>query len=173
MCNLEKHAGYVLDLMFTNKFYEMCLIESSKPLVKSNIWHKSFEIKTSIEENENETIGQLYEVLSELIAANDILSRLDQMRDVNNAFEEFFNVLHNAMNTFAPIVEFVKSIDPLWYDKNLKHLKNVRNEVYKTAKLSGNFVEVTFTIWSQIRVYRRNRNDITKECWAKHRNSKY
>lgn len=45
------------------------------------------------------------------------------------------------MDKFVPKMTFVKSANPPWYKKNLKHLKNVRNKAYKRAKLSGHFDE--------------------------------
>lgn len=80
---------YFLPMNLTNKFYEMSLIESLKPLVKSNLWHKSIEIEISVKGNENKTTqlserngyeSAMHEVKSKSyfnhhFAANHIFSR--------------------------------------------------------------------------------------------------
>lgn len=77
-------------------------------MVKSDIWHEAIEIEVSVEENEDETTQTAqsseryayesanYEIMSWFFAANDILSRLSQIIDVNNASEEIINVMLHA-----------------------------------------------------------------------------
>lgn len=48
MSNIENRAGNVLELVFTNKFYDLLL---ARPLMKSDVWHKAIEVEITIDEN--------------------------------------------------------------------------------------------------------------------------
>lgn len=52
MCNLANQADNVLDLVFTNKFYELSLYESTRPLLQLDKWHKAIEIELSIDDDQ-------------------------------------------------------------------------------------------------------------------------
>lgn len=75
MCNLENRAGNVLDLVFTNKFYELALHESSRPLLHLDQWHKAIEIELEIESDlppkSNETQNKYAYHLTDFDAMND------------------------------------------------------------------------------------------------------
>ncbi|XP_031620399.1 uncharacterized protein LOC116338953 [Contarinia nasturtii] len=150
LSNIVNPAGNVLDLVFTNKFYEMSLIESTRPLVKSDIWHKAIEIEVTIDENEL-TAPQSSEIyaynsadfdaMNAFFIASDILLGINRIDDLENAFQLFGNVLHEAIDSFVPKITVQKSTDPPWYTKHLKHMKNVRRKAYKKARETGNFDE--------------------------------
>ncbi|XP_031633556.1 uncharacterized protein LOC116347189, partial [Contarinia nasturtii] len=174
LSNVENQAGNVLDLVFTNKFYEMSLIESTRPLIKSDIWHKAIKIEITMDEIEHTTsqLSQIlaynsvdFDTMNEFFATKDTLSRMDRIDDLENAFQIFDNVLHEAIDLFVPKITVQKSTDPPWYTKPLKHLKNIRRKAYKRARETGNFGEYnTITdsfIQLQSQLFRsRKRSDI-------------
>ncbi|XP_031635505.1 uncharacterized protein LOC116348595 [Contarinia nasturtii] len=150
LSNIENPAGNVLDLVFTNMFYEMSLIESTRPLIKSDIWHKAIEIEVTIDGKEpaSQHLSEIYtynsadfDAINAFFTANDILSGINRIDDIENAFQIFNNVLHEAIDTFVPKITVQKNTDPPWYTKHLKHLKNVRRKTYKRARETGNFDE--------------------------------
>ncbi|XP_031639659.1 uncharacterized protein LOC116351663, partial [Contarinia nasturtii] len=150
LSNIENPAGNVLDLIFTNKFYEMSLTESTRPLVKSDIWHKAIEIEVTIDENEptSPQSSEIYaynsadfDAMNAFFIASDILLGINRIDDLENAFQLFGNVLHEAIDSFVPKITIQKSTDPPWHTKHLKHMKNVRRKAYKKARETGNFDE--------------------------------
>ncbi|XP_031639715.1 uncharacterized protein LOC116351714, partial [Contarinia nasturtii] len=150
LSNIVNPAGNVLDLVFTNNFYEMSLIESTRPLVKSDIWHKAIEVEVTIDGNEPTTpqASEIYaynsadfDAMNEFFVTNDVLLGINRIDDLENAFQLFGNVLHEAIGQFIPKITVQKSTDPPWYTKHLKHMKNVRRKTYKRARETGNFDE--------------------------------
>ncbi|XP_031632582.1 uncharacterized protein LOC116346585, partial [Contarinia nasturtii] len=150
LSNIVNPAGNVLDLVFTNRFYEMSLIESTRPLVKSDIWHKALEMEVTIDENEitSPQFSQIYaynsadfDAMNSFFVGNHILSEINRIDDLENAFHIFGNVLHEAIDSFVPRITVQSGTDPPWYTKQLKHMKNVRRKAYKQARQTGNFDE--------------------------------
>ncbi|XP_031637856.1 uncharacterized protein LOC116350250 [Contarinia nasturtii] len=150
LSNIENPAGNVLDLVFTNKFYEMSLMESTKPLVKPDNWHKAIEIEFTIDGNAPSThqSSQIYafnsadfDAMNAFFIENDILLGINRIDDLENAFQIFGNVLHEAIDSFVPKITVQRSTDPPWYTKQLKHMKNIRRKAYKRARETSNFDE--------------------------------
>lgn len=150
MCNIENQAGNVLDLVFTNKFYEMTLAESTRPLLQSDNWHKAIEMEVIVEgiASASNDSSEFYaydsadfDVMNDFFITNGPLSEISEINDIEYAFQLFGNILHEAIDLFVPKVAVQRSTDPPWYTKELKHIKNMRRKEYKKAKASGNFDE--------------------------------
>lgn len=150
LSNIKNAAGNVLDLVFTNNYYEFSLIESVRPLIKSDMWHKAIEIEMTIEGIEPSATrpSSIYaynsadfDSMNQFLIENATLCGINRIDDLGNAFHLFGNVLHEAMDLFVPKVTVERSTDPPWYTKQLKHAKNVRNKAYKRARETGNFDE--------------------------------
>ncbi|XP_031634810.1 uncharacterized protein LOC116348086, partial [Contarinia nasturtii] len=121
LSNIVNPAGNVLDLVFTNRFYEMSLIESTRPLVKSDIWHKALEMEVTIDENEitSPQFSQIYaynsadfDAMNSFFVGNHILSEINRIDDLENAFHIFGNVLHEAIDSFVPRITVQSGTDP-------------------------------------------------------------
>ncbi|RYE04931.1 MAG: hypothetical protein EOP33_08110, partial [Rickettsiaceae bacterium] len=148
LCNLENTFGNVLDLVFTNKFYDTTLWKSSRPIRKCDESHEAIELEIIVEGIENDTTDSRdcysyksanYEAMNAFFNENETLMRIDQFDDLASAFANFNNVVLEARNEFVKKVRVEKSTDPPWYTKDLKHLNNIRRKEYNRAKESKNF----------------------------------
>ncbi|RYE19123.1 MAG: hypothetical protein EOP45_13100, partial [Sphingobacteriaceae bacterium] len=148
LCNLENDAGNVLDLVFTNKFYDINLWQSTRPMRVCDISHKAIELEIIVEGTENETAVSAecysyksanYEAMNAFFNESETLMNINQIEDLASAFDNFNNVVHEARNEFVKKVRVEKSTDPPWYTKDLKHLNNIRRKEYSRAKESKNF----------------------------------
>lgn len=148
MCNLSNEADNVLDLVFTNKFYEISLWESSRPLRAPDDSHKVIELEIIVEGAETDETGSTesysyksadYEAMNAFFDQHETLSTINRIDNLENAFDTFSNVVRNAVNEFVAKVRVEKSTDPQWYTKDLKHLNNIRRKEYSRAKESKNF----------------------------------
>lgn len=129
MCNLENQAGNVLDLVFTNQFYELLVSESTRPLIQLDQWHKAIEIELDIE-YEQPTLSepiQKYEFhLANYDAINDFFERsvnlqlLNESNNIHDSFNSFYATLHDAVEKFVPKKITKRNNDPPWYNRALK-----------------------------------------------------
>ncbi|RYE16175.1 MAG: reverse transcriptase family protein, partial [Sphingobacteriaceae bacterium] len=79
-----------------------------------------------------------YEAINAFFGQHETLSTINQIGNLENAFDIFSNVVRNAVNEFVPKVRVEKSTDSPWYTKDLKHLNNIRRKEYSRAKESKN-----------------------------------
>lgn len=70
---------------------------------------------------------------------NENLVGIDEINNVDAAFNTLYSILNESIEKFVPKKRTMRSNDPPWYNKALKHLKNIRNKEYKKCKLSANF----------------------------------
>lgn len=150
MCNIENRAGNVLDLVFTNNFFELSINESTKPLIKSDIWHKAIEVEFVVNESEHESnsVTELYKyeaadygAMNEFFVERDISSEIVQLSDIGMTFQMFGNIVHEAMEKFVPKVAVEKGTAPIWYTKQLKHMNDLRRKAFKRAKATMYYEE--------------------------------
>ena len=148
MCNIANQAGNVLDLVFTNKFYDLSMSESTKPLMESDAWHKAIELELLIERSEEETenFNEIYsyevanfEAMNEFFAECEIIHSIDHCDRTEDAFEMLENCISEAIEKFVPKIVIKKSNDPPWYNKQLKHLNNVRRKEFNRGKNSEQY----------------------------------
>jgi Reverse transcriptase (RNA-dependent DNA polymerase) len=149
MCNLVNRAGNVLDLVFTNKFYELTLFESTRPLLELDQWHKAIEIELEIENIEIPASSEShrtyafhlanFDAMNDFFVNNENLLNIGDSNNTDEAFCTLYAVLHDAVEKFVPKKITQRNNDPPWYNKNLKHLKNIKSKEYKKCKSSGNF----------------------------------
>ncbi|XP_055316126.1 uncharacterized protein LOC129575914 [Sitodiplosis mosellana] len=150
MCNLENAAGNVLDLVFTNRFYDLSLSESLTPLIETDVWHKAIEVEITIDENESELndVTEFYKyeaadfvAMNEFFVGRDISTEIEQQDDIENSFRMFENVVYEAMDKFVPKVTVEKSTDPPWYNKQLKNLNNRKRKAHGRSKITNDFAD--------------------------------
>lgn len=104
MCNITNQAGNVLDLVFTNRFYEMSLHESSRPLLPLDVWHKAIEVNLNIEEERQTEPDQSVEVYAYHLANFDAMSAFfDESAELSNiaevnSIDDSFNILYSVLH---------------------------------------------------------------------------
>lgn len=70
---------------------------------------------------------------------NVVSHAIGESNNIDDAFSILYSILHDAIKKFVPKKNIQNSADPPWYNKQLKHLRNIRNKEYKKCKSSGNF----------------------------------
>ncbi|KAG5885246.1 hypothetical protein JTB14_025943 [Gonioctena quinquepunctata] len=71
------------------------------------------------------------------------------MLDVNEANNNFYCVIYEAMNSFVPLELFKKSHFPIWFSPELKHLVREKTELHRKFKQSGNYDD--YRVFSGVR----------------------
>lgn len=112
MCNLTDPAGNVLDLVFTNKFYEISLFESTRPLIKLDMWHKAIEIEVTFDDDEPPKTCKTkqtyayhlanYDAIDEFISSNESLLNIGNFNNVDVAIGILYGFLHETIEKFVP-----------------------------------------------------------------------
>ena len=98
--------------------------------------------------------------MNEFFAECDILHSIDHCSN-EVTFELLGSCIREAIEKFVPKIVFQKSTDPPWYNKQLKHLNNVRRKEFNRAKNSEQYkkaVDAFVALQSQLFQSYINRN---------------
>lgn len=144
MTDIGNNVGNVLDLVYTNSpelvvvnkadflllpptksdkshVPLMCTIECSPISIPSGDSSKIFCFKKAN-----------YDQIREHLLNVGIHNMFDNSQDdVNTMVGRFYDILYSTFEEFVPQATIRSTNKPLWYDKELSHLKNIRNKEYK------------------------------------------
>lgn len=141
MTNYMNKFGNVLDLVYTNS-PELVVVNKADfcllPPNKSDDSHVPLVCTvecctTTVPSTESSTIFCFkkanYEQVREHLFDVGIANMFDNTQDdVNTMVTRFYDVLYDTFEKFVPKANIRTSNKPIWYDKELSHLKNIRNK---------------------------------------------
>lgn len=143
ICNIPNKSNNVLDLIYTN-IPEISLAEKADILlIPDSISDKAHnQIMCTIEcqpitFNSNSTGKPIFCFKkADYDAMNDSLNNIDfdelfNNCDINEMVDKFYNILYDLYEEFVPKSSIRSSNNPMWFDKKLINLKNIRNRQYK------------------------------------------
>lgn len=143
ICNLSNKKNNTLDLIYVN-MPELCFVEKADLLLISKESQDNSHVQMVCTiECEPQTFNQCVDgspiycfKKSNFDAINECLSEIDfkellSSEDVNIMVESLYNKLYSIFDEHVP--KATRRIDnkPIWYDKKLNNLKNIRNKEYK------------------------------------------
>ena len=142
----NKQNAY-LDLLFTNSIEDFCVSESVMPLWKNETYHTAIEYSFFIH-NFSAPISWEYEIIPEYDKTNydQVKCRLNEVNwrqvfnnegDVDYAVQQFYEIINDIIIDCVPFKKRRRnqsSKHPVWYNQNLKHLKNKKQKCHKNYK---------------------------------------
>lgn len=72
-----------------------------------------------------------YDLIREYLSEINFFAIFNNMVDVNDMVSHLYSVIYDTFEQFVPRSSIRKSNKPIWFDKKLAHLKNIRNKHYK------------------------------------------
>lgn len=141
MCNFKNTSSNVLDLVYTNS-PELTIVCAPDflmlPSDRSDSDHVPILCTVECIPTIHSTPGESPQIYCFRRADYDGLRehlsgyKIDNdCGDVNLMVELFYQFLYSAFDTFVPKSSIRSNNRPVWHDKHLHHLKNVRNRLYK------------------------------------------
>ncbi|XP_031636844.1 uncharacterized protein LOC116349505 [Contarinia nasturtii] len=148
ICNFENRSSNVLDLFYTNMPELTIMNHAEILLIPDEISDKAHiqsvctiecQPKTFIRDVQNEPqfcfkkadFDGIRDYL-EQVPFDDVLNH----DDINDMVKAFYDIIYEMFDQYVPRSSLRISNRPIWFNKKLSHLKNVRNREYK--KLSKN-----------------------------------
>lgn len=143
ICNLQNKSNNILDLVYTN-MPELSLVEKADMLLipeqredKSHVQMVcSIECNPKIFKSDDVSKSIFcfkkanYDAINECLSQIDFAALLDQ-HNVNDMVDAFYSTIYDIFDEFVPKSNIRNSNKPLWFDKKLTNLKNIRNREYK------------------------------------------
>lgn len=72
-----------------------------------------------------------YDLIREHLSDINFIQIFNDMGNVNEMVSYLYGIIYETFDKFVPTSSIRKSNKPIWYDKKLAHLKNIRNKCYK------------------------------------------
>lgn len=142
MCNYKNASGNVLDLIYTN-CPELSLVNKAdiclQPSNESDIYHNPLVCTLEcspvcLPDGESDPIFCFrkanYDKIREHLNGINILDSI-RATDVNDMLDGLYQIIYETFDKFVPKASLRFSNKPKWHNKQLSHLKNIRNKRYK------------------------------------------
>lgn len=143
ICNLQNIINNVLDLVYTN-MPELAIVEKADLLlIPESIADKAhvqmvctIECAPKVFQLNSEAASVYCFKKADYDAINDCINNIDFEQlfadsDINSMVDKFYATLYEIYDEFVPKSTIRVSNKPVWYDKKLTNLKNIRNRYYK------------------------------------------
>lgn len=145
--HVKSQQNCYLDFLFTNIYEDFCVSESLNPLWKNEAFHTAIELSIFIHGHQNPNDFE-YEEVFEYQKANyvNIKRRLDNINwqstlrnegNVENAVNLFYNIIFKIIHDEVPKKKKRRNVNfkyPVWYNKQIKNLKNRKQKAHKIYK---------------------------------------
>lgn len=152
--------GRLLDLVFADNADDVRLYECSHPMINIDAYHPAFEIifdHGEVGVNAPPPLDDLtfnfkktnFIRLNEYLNLIDWDTKFNGCRDCNDTVDILYDVLNDGFEQFVPKINSKKSTHPIWYNKHLLHLKNLKKKAHLRYKCS--FRQDDYTAYSLLR----------------------
>lgn len=145
MCDYKNQSGNVLDLIYTNSpelslvhRADLCLLPSTKSDPDHNPLFCTIECSpVCTTEDKSDPIFSFrranYDEIREYLGGLNILDSIvsNDVNDVNCMLSKLYQIIYETFDKFIPKASLRHSNKPVWHNKQLSHLKNIRNKRYK------------------------------------------
>lgn len=134
-------SGNILDLVFANDTESIHVERASHPLLTVDEFHAPLDIFVSRVQFSNDLEQNTAPVLNyrrcDFTGFGSFIASFDYEQlfapvDMENAADIFQCILNQALEKFVPTFVPSSSDSPPWYDRELRHLKNLKNKSHRT-----------------------------------------
>ncbi|XP_037026613.1 uncharacterized protein LOC119067625 [Bradysia coprophila] len=141
MSSFANKSGNVLDLVYADNS-ELCVVSKADflmlPVSKSDVDHVPLACliechPTITSDDESNTVYCFkkanYVEINEHLSGTDLLQYCEG--NVNDSLKSFYDSIYDTFSEFVPRATIPSSNNPKWFNKDLMHLKNIRNKEFK------------------------------------------
>lgn len=145
--NVTNFMNRILDLIFCSSPDDIALSKSEFPLSKIDKFYVPLEFLVQIHINPDAHVNKTMSFYdfqnADYVSLNSYLSNIKWERlfvasDVDTALTYFYEIIDIGFVLYVPLKSKRLSVcHPKWYDKELTHLKNMKNKAHKKYRESG------------------------------------
>lgn len=138
--SIANFQGNFLDLFFSSNFDDIKILQSNVPLSKVDILHYPIEIYVDLNTTQrirNATTHKLnfrkanFDMLNIYLNSYDWKNIINNALNVNEAVNEFYQILHSGFQQFVPIKRTKSNCHPPWFNREVLHLLNVKRKCHR------------------------------------------